>query len=1436
MIKNTKRIFALVLAVAVVAMSMFTGLAVSAADPKANAEGTIDLLEFGDYLTEAGSASKYYDTVLADNGETGTEADPIIIDSAEEFVYLSKASGNDTIGKYYKVADGIAGFDLSNGKIDYDASLADSIDTIKAGGKNHAGNTPGFQGNFDGNGITVYGAWTNHNEGFVSNYAGLFSCTKGNVTIKNVHVNKAVFTAKNATGGIIGYHAADDMATVTIENCSVTESYLEAQGNGYGHGVGAIIGFGASAPAKREATDDVDYNGDGDKADTIYVNVVYEIKNCYVNIDENYFVSKAEDGTEDSGERACHGGVAGIIASNALAVKDCVVIGIKPYATNESTTANDVQHSGLESHFANVYTTSDVAIEGVNLGGNGALGIRNFTGKVFPLSDAQLKGAAALDNLNLDWSVWMADDEGYPELRNAHKNVKFTDNGDGTHGEVCDCGFGGISAGHVWVNSECACGAELNCAGRDTIYWDGSETAIATGTGAKDDPYIIKSASEFAWLIKNSTAANTVGKYYKIADNIGKIVLQPADLGAEVLALKSAAETQAFFESDEYVFTAWPNMGWEATAFSGVFDGNGAIVYGLYQTSSNNAGLFSTVDAGAVIKNIGVKNSYITSSATNYQVAAIAPVSSSINYGIKADGMVWIDNVIVANNYLYNSSTQNDRSGVVAGAFGDAITVDNALVYDNIALDGQNRSMPLVNTAKNAVLANGTEVIPKGLVTKTGEAAVGIVYYNMVRNSVIMGTEPYDVTQGVGSRFNDPNCYEHVYTDAYASTFFATIGEDQIKTVTLGELATLKLGAAWLNTTTYPELAAFHDADLDVTSNDNGTHGSVCSCGAAFTAPCDFVNGKCAICEAELTCASKRTLYWDGSVATGFTSTAAGTKEDPIIINTAAELAYLVSSKADVSQGKYFAMADDIGTIVLQAQDIASEVLALDSAADVQAYFENDEYVFSEWVEKGWEQACFAGSFDGKGVKIYGLYIVSETNAALFPTVDAGAAIHNVAVVNSYFYSLSTSANYQVGAIAGTASNGSYGIGAQGVIWFDGCVVGNCYMRNDATDTLRSGVIFGVASSDSVAFDNCLVYGNDAKHGGPDHPLEMALYGQAVNGLIAPAVVPEGLVVKTQEDTATGNMLYYNTVRNTITFGTNIVNTDAPRSYRRNDPGCFENNYTDGVAGEVMFNDGNTWVYDETQIKAVTLETLNDNDLGAAWIKTGSYPELAAAHMSDVNDNGDGTHSVSCPCGAVAGAAEAHNFVEGVCDVCGAECAHTPGEAVEENRVEATCKDAGSYEEVVYCTDCGAELSRETKTIETIAHTHGEPVEENRVEPTCKVEGSYDEVVYCTVCDEEVSRTTKTIEINPDAHTYDDNKDADCNDCGAVRELFTYGDVNGDGEINNRDLALLMQYLNEWDVELNLDAADVNVDGEVNNRDYALLMQFTNEWDVTIGR
>ena len=47
---------------------------------------------------------------------------------------------------------------------------------------------------------------------------------------------------------------------------------------------------------------------------------------------------------------------------------------------------------------------------------------------------------------------------------------------------------------------------------------------------------------------------------------------------------------------------------------------------------------------------------------------------------------------------------------------------------------------------------------------------------------------------------------------------------------------------------------------------------------------------------------------------------------------------------------------------------------------------------------------------------------------------------------------------------------------------------------------------------------------------------------------------------------------------------------------------------------------------------------------------------------------------------------------------------HTPGQTVIENEVAATCKAAGSYDEVVYCTSCHAELSRTPKTIAKLAH------------------------------------------------------------------------------------------------------------------------------------
>ena len=82
---------------------------------------------------------------------------------------------------------------------------------------------------------------------------------------------------------------------------------------------------------------------------------------------------------------------------------------------------------------------------------------------------------------------------------------------------------------------------------------------------------------------------------------------------------------------------------------------------------------------------------------------------------------------------------------------------------------------------------------------------------------------------------------------------------------------------------------------------------------------------------------------------------------------------------------------------------------------------------------------------------------------------------------------------------------------------------------------------------------------------------------------------------------------------------------------------------------------------------------------------------------------------------------------------------------VIENEVAVGCENAGSYDNVVYCSVCNTELSRETVTVDATGHTKGEVVVENNVAPDCENAGSYDNVIYCTVCTTELSRETITV-------------------------------------------------------------------------------------------
>ena len=87
-----------------------------------------------------------------------------------------------------------------------------------------------------------------------------------------------------------------------------------------------------------------------------------------------------------------------------------------------------------------------------------------------------------------------------------------------------------------------------------------------------------------------------------------------------------------------------------------------------------------------------------------------------------------------------------------------------------------------------------------------------------------------------------------------------------------------------------------------------------------------------------------------------------------------------------------------------------------------------------------------------------------------------------------------------------------------------------------------------------------------------------------------------------------------------------------------------------------------------------------------------------------------------------------------VCTVCGEvlveKKGHTAGEAVQENVKPATCTEAGSYEEVIFCTVCGEELSRTPVTVEATGHM---PETVAGRQPTCTETGLTDGV-KCSAC------------------------------------------------------------------------------------------------------
>ena len=93
-----------------------------------------------------------------------------------------------------------------------------------------------------------------------------------------------------------------------------------------------------------------------------------------------------------------------------------------------------------------------------------------------------------------------------------------------------------------------------------------------------------------------------------------------------------------------------------------------------------------------------------------------------------------------------------------------------------------------------------------------------------------------------------------------------------------------------------------------------------------------------------------------------------------------------------------------------------------------------------------------------------------------------------------------------------------------------------------------------------------------------------------------------------------------------------------------------------------------------------------------------------------------------------------------------------------------TCTEAG-LTDGKKCSVCGETLVAQNE-IPSTGHTAAAPVEENRNESTCSAEGSYDSVVYCSVCSAEISRDPKTTDKKDHTEEIVTGKAATCTEVG----------------------------------------------------------------------
>ncbi len=296
--------------------------------------------------------------------------------------------------------------------------------------------------------------------------------------------------------------------------------------------------------------------------------------------------------------------------------------------------------------------------------------------------------------------------------------------------------------------------------GYDGHNWDGNKVKPTLGTGTESNPFLIYSPEELAWSVTYFDDAGD--KHFALKNDI-----YINDVSTD--NWYSAANVKSWMTSS-------------ATAFHGVFEGNGFVVYGLYYNGTSNSSLFPKFNGGTV-KNVGVEKAYLKG-------ANVAGIFT---------GLSW----------LYNTTT----------------TIENCYVGADVTIIGSNYAGGLISHwryNKGTVKVNNCYSLASVTATGTNPAGgiIGDAWYanitanNCYTNMLLHGRPDQD-------KLVCTNCYQVNDGEAIDGITNVTAANMQGKDVFLNpdKMPNLNSDGAFSATTGYPVLIVFRDDKTTVECN-----------------------------------------------------------------------------------------------------------------------------------------------------------------------------------------------------------------------------------------------------------------------------------------------------------------------------------------------------------------------------------------------------------------------------------------------------------------------------------------------------------------------------------------------------------------------------------------------------------------------------------------